>query len=51
MNLSSWTDKVLAEAAWRQCFSRSAERERQLGVTPEWLAQHKKDIEEQCAAG
>ena len=51
MNLSNWTDKVLAEAAWRQRFSRSAERERQLGVTPEWLAQHKNGIEEQRAAG
>ncbi|MEY9891233.1 hypothetical protein ABIA35_005637 [Catenulispora sp. MAP12-49] len=51
MNLSNWTDKVLAEAAWRQRFSRSAERERRLGVTPEWLAQHKNGIEEQRAAG
>jgi hypothetical protein len=51
MNLSNWTNKVLAEAAWRQRFSRSAERERRLGITPESLAQHKKDIEEQRAAG
>ena len=49
MNLSNWTDKVLAEAAWRQRFSRSAER--QLGVTPEWLARHKDDVEEQRATG
>lgn len=51
MNLSNWADKVLAEAAWRQRFSRSAERERRLGITPEWLAQHKEGIEEQRAAG
>jgi len=51
MNLSNWTDKVLTEAAWRERFSRSAERERQLGITPEWLTQHKQGIEEQRAAG
>lgn len=51
MNLSNWTDKVLAEAAWRQRFARSAERERQLGITSEWLAAHKAGVEEQRAAG
>jgi len=51
MNLSNWTDKVLSEAAWRQRFSRSAARERELGITPEWLAYHKAGIEEQRAAG
>lgn len=51
MNLSNWADKVLSEAAWRERFSRSAERERQLGITPEWLARHKEGVEEQRAAG
>ncbi|MBW8803673.1 MAG: hypothetical protein JF587_07405 [Catenulisporales bacterium] len=51
MNLSNWTDKVLTEAVWRQRFSRSAERERQLGITPEWLAAHKAGVEDQRAAG
>jgi hypothetical protein len=32
-------------------FSRSAERERQLGISPEWLAHHKKGVEEQRDAG
>jgi hypothetical protein len=51
MNLSNWTDKVLSEAAWRERFSRSAQRERQLGITPEWLAKHRDGVEEQRAAG
>jgi hypothetical protein len=51
MNLSNWADKALSEAAWRERFSRSAERERQLGITPEWLAQYKAGAEEQRATG
>jgi hypothetical protein len=40
---------IASGADWGGRFSRSAERERRLGITAEWLAQHKEGVEEQRA--
>lgn len=49
-DVSARADDALAGSTWRRRFSRSAEREHRLGITPEWLAQYKAGVEEQRAA-